>query len=112
MVENRNGARGVKGWSGATRRIKRVGIIVEEGKACPFGVCCKFGMLGKCVGVHSASDEQHFEGKRAGKDREKRAPCAYCVAGQCKWARRCGGCWRGMGGGDSDYSEDSDGGGG
>ena len=61
-----------------------------------------------CVGIHTAEELEHFEGKRAGIEREKSAACAYCVAGCCKWEKR-GGCWRGLG--DSDYSS-SDGEGG
>ena len=76
--------------------------IVVAGERCPFGVCCKFGLLGVCVGEHSEEDEYHFEGKRAGVEREKRAACAFCLSGCCKWAGRPSGCWRGSG--DSDYS--------
>ena len=43
--------------------------IVVAGEACPFGVCCKFGLLGVCVGEHSAEDKLHFELREARRNR-------------------------------------------
>ena len=69
----RNGERGCDGTSRANEKR----CIVVAGERCPFGVCCKFGLIGVCKGVHSQEEKVHFEGKRAGMEREKRAPCAF-----------------------------------
>ena len=82
-------------------------MAVRSGVACPWGPCCKFGLLGPgvCTGVHSADDERHFEGKREGRKREVEAACAYCVMGTCRFGSSCR---RGIGG-DSDYESQSSG---
>ena len=100
-----NREKGRDGARGSGRELKQRGICVE-GKKCPFGTRCKFGLRGICVGVHSEREIQHFIGKREGVERERNEPCAFCLAGKCKWAKRPGGCWRGLG--DSEYEESSD----
>ena len=66
---------GGRGRDGAGR-AKKTRCIVVAGEQCPFGVCCKFGFLGVCIGVHSEEYKIHSEGKSAGLEREKRAACA------------------------------------
>ena len=100
-----NREKGRDGARGSGKGLKQQGICVE-GEKCPFGTRCKFGLRGICVGVHSEREIRHFIGKREGIERERSEPCAFCLAGRCKWAKRPGGCWRGLG--DSEYEESSE----
>lgn len=61
----RDGTKGETAKLGDAKGAKR-GCIVVPGRQCPFGVCCRFGMLNMRVGIHTAEEEVHFEGKRAG----------------------------------------------
>ena len=84
---------------------RRREAMVVKGKPCPWGVCCKHGLRGKCIGEHGTSEQEAFAQEKAVLDRKRNAACAYCVKGVCRHAKKRGGCWRGLGSGDSDYDE-------
>ena len=55
----RDGERGRDGKFG----LKEKRCIVVAGEKCPFGVCCKFGLLGVCIGVHCGKMRFILKGK-------------------------------------------------
>ena len=94
-----------RGWAQNVRRREPMAV---KGEPCPWGVCCKHGLAGRCIAVHSESDQEAFVQERAVRDRKRSAACAYCVKGICRHAKKQGGCWRGLGPQDSDYSSADD----
>ena len=69
---------------------------VKVGEMCPHGTTCGFGAWGRCRGVHTEKEYEHFRQKekvralQAGiKCEEARSPCSWCVRGCCKFGTEC-----------------------
>ena len=111
-MKNGNGYENGSSWRDAGRgwaqNVRRREPMAVKGEPCPWGVCCKHGLAGRCIAVHSESDQEAFAQEKAVRDRKQNAACAFCVKGICRHAKKRGGCWRGLGPQDSDYSSTDD----
>ena len=79
-------------------------MLVRVGDKCPWGSLRRFGTAGKCRGVRTLSEREHFRRKSQVKQEEARTSCPFCVRGCCRFGE---GCWRGVRE-DSDYSGSED----
>ena len=93
---------GVRGGRGGEEGRGRKGnaMLVRVGDKCPWGSLCRFGTVGKCRGVHTLLEREHFKRKRQVQREEANTSCPFCVRGCCRFGESC---WRGVKE-DSDYS--------